>query len=146
MTEAVFTRSGDHYLPGPHASGPWGADRLHGGPVFGLLTRAIEQASPDPELCVARLSFDLFRPVPVAPLSIRVQPLRQSSRLCLLQAALCVDGDEFTRATALLLRGSDGVAAAHTTAPPLGPDGMATESLMRGSARPPAGFPPGFHT
>ncbi len=143
---AIFSLDDVSFTPGPDATGPWGADRLHGGPVFGLLARAVEIAAPDPELIVARLSFDLFRPVPVAPLAVRVEPQRQSARLALLQAVLLVEDVPVTRATALLLRPSDGMPEAASGRKPEGPDGLNTESLMRTAARPPAGFPPGFHT
>ena len=146
MSGAIFTLDDVHFMPGPDATGPWGADRLHGGPVFGLLARAVEIAAPDPELVVARLSFDLFRPVPVAPLAVRIDPLRESARLALLQATLLVDDAPFTRATALLLRSSDGVPEAISGGKPEGPDGLPTETLMRAGAQPPQGLPPGFHT
>src|SRR5262245_52584686 len=143
--DAVFTRDDVLYMPGRASTGPWGNDRLHGGPVFGLLARAVELVAPDPELVVARLSFDLFRPVPVAPLAVRVETLRQSARLVLLQATLIVDDAEFACATALLLRPSDGPDAELSGEKPAGPEGLDTETLMR-SARPPTEVPPGFHT
>jgi acyl-CoA thioesterase len=144
-TAAVFHPDGERFLPGPHASGPWGADRMHGGPVFGLMTRAVERAAPDPELIVSRLSFDLFRPVPVAPLAVRVEPLRQGSRLALLQASLEIEGEPYARATALLLRPSDGPTAEQSGAAPASPEGLPIESLMRGTPRLP-NTAPGFHT
>ena len=142
---AVFSLDDVSFMPGPNSTGPWGNDRLHGGPVFGLLARAVELASPDPELVVARLAFDLFRPVPVAPLAVRIEPLRHSSRLALLQAMLLVDEDVFARATGLLLRPSDGMPEEQSGRKPEGPEGLPTETLMR-QAQPPTGFPPGFHT
>ena len=141
---AIFRREGERFVPSAYASGPWGADRLHGGPVIGLIARAIEAEAADPELVVTRLTVDLFRPVPLEPLAVRVETLRRGSRLCLLQAGLLVGESECARATALLLRASDLGATDHAARCPAGPDGLATESLMRGFAR--EGFPPGFHT
>jgi Thioesterase-like superfamily len=147
MSGAVFSLDDVLFMPGTASTGPWGNDRLHGGPVFGLLARAVEIASPDPELVVTRLSFDLFRPVPVAPLAVRIEPLRQGSRLVLLQAMLLVDEVEFARATALLLRPSDGLPEEPAGKRPEGPEGLPTETLMRQQAsQTPAGLPPGFHT
>lgn len=144
--EAVFVRDGDRFVPGRHAIGPWAHDRLHGGPVQGLLVRAIVQTEPDPGLVLARLSVDLFRPVPAAPLSVRVESLRKGSRLALLRAHLLgEDGSELAQGTALLLRTSDVPGVAAKTAVPPGPDGLATESLARGAARA-SGRPSGFHT
>lgn len=146
MIEPVFLRDGDSFVPTASATGPWGADRLHGGPVLGLFARAIEAAASDPELVVARLTFDLFRPVPLQALAVRVQPVRQGSRLSLLRAELSVGGEPFAQASALLLRTSD---VAGQSAPgaraPQSPDGLPSESLMRGFRRDGDALPPGFH-
>lgn len=86
--------------------------------------------------------------MPLAPLSVRIEPLRQGSRLWLLQGALHAGGEELARATALLLRASDAPSAESTAsaAPrPAGPDGLPTESLMRGFKRDRDTFSPGFH-
>lgn len=133
-------------MPGADATGPWGADRLHGGPVLGLLARAIENAAPAPDLVVRRLTFDLFRPVPVELLHVRVETLRQGTRLALLEAALLVGDSEFARATALLLRASEAPTALGPRSAPAGPGGLTTESLMRAFRDDGDVIPPGFHT
>jgi len=51
---AVFRREGECFVLGRDAAGPRGADRLHGGPVLGLIARAIEGAESDPDLVTAR--------------------------------------------------------------------------------------------
>src|SRR5436190_5218807 len=104
--EAVFHEQEGLFIPSAAASGPWGADKLHGGPVFGLLTRALERAAGDPELVAARLTFDLYRAVPMVPLSVRAEVLRQGGRLRLLHASLRAGDEEYVRASALLLRPS----------------------------------------
>jgi acyl-CoA thioesterase len=144
--EAVFREQEGSFIPSAAASGPWGADKLHGGPVFGLLTRAVERAAGDAELIATRLTFDLYRAVPMAPLSVHAEVLRQSGRLRLLHATLRVGDEEYVRATALLLRPSaEDVLASGELPKPAGPAGLTSESLMRG-ARPPRGVPAGFHT
>jgi acyl-CoA thioesterase len=144
--EAVFHEQEGLFIPSAAASGPWGADKLHGGPVFGLLTRAIERAAGDPELVAARLTFDLYRAVPMVPLSVRAEVLRQGGRLRLLHATLCAGDEEYVRASALLLRPSaQDMLASGELPKPTGPDGIETQSLMRG-AKPPRGIPAGFHT
>jgi hypothetical protein len=149
VDEAVFERDGERFVPGRHAIGPWARDRLHGGPVLGLITRAIEQAEPDPELVLARFTVDLFRPVPAAPLGVRLETLRKGSRLLSLRASVLSssDGVELAQASALLLRSSAGGDADQAAAlpPPAGPDGIATETLMRGAPRS-GDRPSGFHT
>jgi hypothetical protein len=146
--DAVFERQGELFMPTAHAVGPWGGDRLHGGPVLGLLTRGVEAAIGDAELRITRLTFDLFRPVPTAPLRLRVEPLRAGGRLQLLVASLLSDEREVARATALALRvSSDAAPITHFAVDPVieGPDGIETGPLLRGPAEPLA-MPRGFHT
>jgi hypothetical protein len=147
--QAVFTRDGERFVPGPCAIGPWAADRLHGGPVLGLIARAVEAAEPDPELVLGRLTVDLFRSVPAAPLDMRIESLRRGSRLALLRASV-LDGAGalLAQGSALLLRASDAAQREQpqaTSHAPVGPDGLPTESLMRGAPRS-SDRPAGFHT
>lgn len=140
---AVFQSDGGRFLPTPLAVGPWGSDRLHGGPVLGLLARAIERVSEDPQLVLARLTVDLFRAVPLAALSVRAEIVQRSRRLAVVQAALSVEQTEYARASAVLLAPSD-VEDMHPAWPaPEGPDGLASESLMRGMK---SQVRSGFHT
>lgn len=149
--DAVFLVDGSSFVPTKYAAGPWAADRSHGGPVFALLTRAVEQASGDPGLVGTRLTFDLYRAVPLEPLTLSSQVLRQSGRLCLVQAELRAGAEEYARVTALLLRpeAEDPEAAmiARGLPPkPSGPDGLLTETLLRNGPPPAQGVRPGFHT
>ena len=141
--QAIFERAGELLNPTTHATSFWAGDRLHGGPVLGVLARAVEQASPDPELICARLTVDMFRPVPHAPLQLQTQLVRQGARLAVLQASLFSEQRELARATALLLRESASAAVQHAPAPASHAE-LATESLFRG--RESGGFPHGFHT
>lgn len=144
--EAVFHEREGLFIPSAAASGPWGADRLHGGPVFGLLTRAFERAADDSELIATRLTFDLYRAVPMEPLSVRAEVLRQGGRLRLLHATLRAGDEEYVRASALLLRPSaQDVLTSGELPKPAGPEGLTTESLVRGG-KTPRGLPAGFHT
>lgn len=144
--EAVFHEREGLFIPTSSASGPWGADKLHGGPVFGLLTRAFERTAGDAELIATRLTFDLYRAVPMLPLAVHAEVLRQGGRLCLLHATLRAGDEEYVRASALLLRPSANDALTSGELPkPAGPDGLTTESLMRGG-KTPRGVPAGFHT
>ena len=142
MTAAVFERSGDLFVPTACATGPWGADRLHGGPVLGLLARAFE-AAVDPQLVCARLTVDMFRPVPHAALGVRCEVVRKGARLTALQASLFAEQTELARASALFLRESEIHASVHSQ-PPAGFENLPVESLIRGFRDP--NVPKGFHT
>ena len=149
MADAVFRRDGDRFVPTRHAAGPWGTEVLHGGPPSALLARAIERAQPDPDLQVVRLTVNLFRAVPLAPLEVHAEPIRAGRRIVAMRSSLLADGVEVARAHALLLRRLAPPAAHAAIPPPPGPEGIETTPLQRR----PGGVPPevtrmpgGFHT
>ena len=107
MTDPIFHRVGNRFVPTELARSPWGAGLLHGGPPAGLLARAIELARPESELQVARLTVDLFRPVPKQPLEVTTRIVRQGKRIAVIDASLLADGVEVCQASALLLRPSE---------------------------------------
>lgn len=154
MPDAVFRRDGDRFIPTRLAASAWGESVLHGGPPCGLLARAIELAAPAPGLHLARLTVDLFRAVPLAPLEVHTEAVRTGRRIVAMRASILAEGVEVSRAHGVLLRPtapatSDAPAHANDAndAPPPGPDGIETLTLSR---RPPSeplppGMPPGFH-
>jgi len=97
----------DVYLPTARARGPWDPAALHGGPVAALLARAVEDA--DGGLNVARLTFEILRPVPVAPLRVTSAVRRPGRKVQVRTASITtVDGDvEVSRVTALLIRAAE---------------------------------------
>lgn len=72
--------------------GPWGPDSQHAGPPSALLSRAIERFEPRDGHRLGRVTVDILRAVPVAPLRIEVERLRSGRRLELLEARAEADG------------------------------------------------------
>ncbi len=148
--DAIFVPDGGRFVPTKRAGSPWGPGLLHGGPPAGLLARAIEHHVPDPTFAVTRLTIDLFRPVPMQPLEVRAETVREGNRIHAVQAGLFADDVEVSRATAVLLRKSEAQADPHEgRAMPPGPEGLATSSMGGGMRRmegPPEHVPSGFHT
>jgi hypothetical protein len=144
MTDAIFIPDGDLFVPTGLAASPWGATLLHGGPPAGLMARAIEHANLDPEMQVVRLTIDLFRPVPKAPLRVETCVVREGKRIRVVDAVLYAGDELVSRAAALLLRRvEDGVPGVVT--PPsylAGPDGIETTGL---NGRVPSEGPAGSH-
>ncbi len=103
MTEVLFQRDGDLYLPTPASGSPWGSEQLHGGPVVGLMAHAVEQASDNNDLHLSRLTVDLLRAVPKSPLTVTARVVRGGKRLQILEASLLADDLEVARASALFL-------------------------------------------
>src|ERR1700730_8309435 len=104
MSDAVFHLDGERAVPTVLARGPWSPDAQHGGAPAALLARALERADPGPADFVTRLTVELLRPVPLAPIEVRTRTVRPGKRVQWLEASLVVEDQEVARATALRLR------------------------------------------
>ncbi len=146
MAEHLYEREGDLYVPTAWAGSPWSADLQHGGPIAGLLMREAEDAAYETGLQIARLTIDLFRPVPKQPLTAVRRFVRRGRKLALVEAALLRDGEEVTRASAFLLAPHPELASswrAPEAPPPPPPERAEPFQFMPGWFRESA--PPGFH-
>jgi hypothetical protein len=85
--------------------GPWDARAQHAGPPAALLGRAVE-AMARPRMRVTRLTFDIARPVPIAPLAVTTSTVREGRNVMVVQAAI----EPYMRCTALLIRTAEGEA------------------------------------
>jgi hypothetical protein len=110
VTDALFTPvdTDGGFLPTELARGPWSEHALHGGPVAALLARAVEataaEASPAPMQPV-RLTVELLRPVPTAPLSISAAAVRTGRKVQWIEASCSLeDGTLVATARAVLMR------------------------------------------
>lgn len=99
MPDSIYTRDGAAWVPTSAATGPWGT-ALHGGAPAALLAHALE-AGADGRFPLARLTLDLFRPVPSAPLEVSVRTLRAGRRLLVQEAMLAASDTELVRATSV---------------------------------------------
>jgi hypothetical protein len=108
MSAAGFFRAdGDTLIPADFATSPWG-QVLHGRLIGGLTARAAEQARAEaPELACARLTVDLFRSVPLAPVSVTTRAVRQGRRIMVLDVTVEQDGAPVGQGRAVLLRRSE---------------------------------------
>ncbi len=100
----VFRVEGDRVTTSPHAAGPWDATMQHGGAPAALVTWVAEQMPAPVPMRVARLTLNLMRPVPVAPLTIEREVLRQGRKIQLCAVRLLADGKEVVRASVLKVR------------------------------------------
>lgn len=119
----LFEPEDGHFVATELARGPWDPNALHGGPPAALLMRAFE-ALPAPDgLCLARVTYELMRPVPVGPLAVRAEVVRPGRRVQLLEASILAGGVEVMRARALQVQAADaGDATDEDTPPPPGPE------------------------
>lgn len=105
MKDALYSTDGDRLVPSEYTRGPWSRDHQHAGPPSALLMRAIEAAAAIEGGQTARATFDILRPVPLAPLRARARHLRPGRNVEQLEAVLeTEDGTEVMRARAWRLR------------------------------------------
>lgn len=103
MTDALFEPAdGGHWQPTELSRGPWAPEALHGGPVAALLAGAAEPLLNG--LQPVRLTVELLRPVPMAPLTVSAAVDRPGRKVQLV-AAEVADGDiPVARASVLGIR------------------------------------------
>jgi hypothetical protein len=105
LPSALYEPDGSSWLPTGLTRGPWDPAFQHAGPPAALLAREIEAASAIEGGQTVRLSYDILRPVPVAPLAVSARVLRPGRRVELLEATMAVDeATPVMRATAWRMR------------------------------------------
>ena len=104
--DAFFEPAGDgRYFAGPFTGGPWDPRMQHGGPVSALLARALTDHEPVDGQQLARVSFELLRPVPIGPMRISTRTGRAGRKVSLVDAVLTDDdGSELILARAWRLQ------------------------------------------
>jgi hypothetical protein len=108
---AIFEADGDLLVPTWLAQGPWDPRHQHGGPPAAALVRAVERCDAPAEMRIARITVDLMRAVPMAPLRVTAEVVRSGRRIQAVDARIEHDGTLVARATALRIRVDDGFAA-----------------------------------
>ncbi|MEZ5123927.1 MAG: thioesterase family protein [Solirubrobacterales bacterium] len=102
--------------------GPWAPNAQHGGAPATLLGRTIERVAPEADMRVARITFELVRPVPVAELRVEAELVRPGRRVQLVAARLHHGDQLVMQALALRMRRAPGAAPAIPAAgPPIAP-------------------------
>jgi Thioesterase-like superfamily len=143
VPDAFYERDGDRFAATELTRGPWDPGAQHAGPPAALLGREIELLPDAAEFQVGRVSFEILRSVPIAPLLVSARVLRPGRRVQLVEAELS-DGEQvLMRAAAWRIRTApvdipaDALAVA---APPPGPEhGVEVEFF-------PTGQELGYHT
>ena len=109
----LFERKGGRYLATEASASPWGDGLLGGAMLAALLAHASEEAAAGlppigglAPLRPARLTVDLMRPVPRAPLTAGASLARSGRRLAAIDAELASGGRLLARARSIWLRPS----------------------------------------
>lgn len=85
---AIFIQEGELFVPTHLAQGPWYEDSLHGGAIVGLAAYAAEMAPCAAPMRPTRITTELFRRVPMAPVRTKVKPVRDGKRIQQLQVSI----------------------------------------------------------
>ncbi|MBL7486645.1 thioesterase family protein [Frankia sp. AgB1.9] len=92
------------YLPNDVAAGVWAPNSISGRILGGLVAHVVEREQARPGYRLARLTCDMFRTLPFAPVSLTTRAVREGGRIRVADVLLEHDGSLFGRATAVFLR------------------------------------------
>jgi hypothetical protein len=105
--DGFFRADRDLLVPAAFATSPWG-QVLHGRLIGGLTARAAEQARAESaELACSRLTVDLFRSVPLAPVRVTTNQVRAGRRIMVLDVTVEQDDGPVGQGRVVLLRRSE---------------------------------------
>lgn len=104
--EPLFRVDGAIVETSAFAGGPWDKTMQHGGAASSLVVWAAEQMATRVPMHIARVTVDLLKPVPVAPLTYKAEVVREGAKIQLCAVSLFADGKECVRASVLKIRES----------------------------------------
>ena len=102
--EPIFRVDGHRVVTSPDAAGPWDPRMQHGSAPAALVVWAAEALPTPVPMQIARVTIDLMRPVPVAPLTIEAEVLRQGRKIQLCAVKLLADGVVVVGASVLKIK------------------------------------------
>lgn len=88
MAGAFYCVDSGRFVATELTRGPWDGRYQHGGPPAALVGRALETFERRTDTQIARIAFDILRPVPIAALSIDCELVRAGRRVELVEARL----------------------------------------------------------
>src|SRR6202043_596788 len=97
--QAIYRVDGDRVDVSPNAAGPWDPSMQHGSAPAALVVWAAEAMPAPVPMRIARVTIDLMRPVPLAPLTLRTEVLRAGRKIQLCSIRLLADGVAVVNAT-----------------------------------------------
>lgn len=140
MPAAFYERDGDRFVATELTRGPWDPGAQHAGPPAALLGRELERLPEAEEFQVGRVTCEVLRSVPIAPVSVSARVVRPGRRVQLLEAELRDEaGEPLMRAGAWRIRTAPLEIPAEALAadePPPGPEhGTEAEFFPTGQER-----------
>ena len=102
--DAIYRVDGNNAVTSPDAAGPWDPRMQHGSAPASLVVWAAERMPTPVPMSIARVTIDLMRPVPLAPLTIETELLREGRKIQLCGIKLRADGVVVVGATVLKIK------------------------------------------
>jgi Thioesterase-like superfamily len=102
--DPIFRVDGDRVVTSSDAAGPWDPRMQHGSAPAALVVWAAEAIPVPVPMQIARVTIDLMRPVPAAPLTIEREILREGRKIQLCAIRLLADGVVVVGATVLKIK------------------------------------------
>jgi hypothetical protein len=116
--DAFFVGLGDgRFAATPHTRGPWNPAHQHAGPPAALLGRALERCEPRDGMLLARLTFEILRPVPVGEVAVAARVIRPGRSVQLLEGELTAGGETVMAVRAWRVKAADAPSAGADGAP-----------------------------
>jgi hypothetical protein len=84
--------------------GPWDEKHQHAGPPSGLLGRALERLESREDARIVRVTVEILRPVPIAPVEVEAAVVRPGKRVELLEGVMTAGGEAVLKARAWRMR------------------------------------------
>ncbi len=102
--DAIYRVDGNRVVTSPNAAGPWDAGMQHGSAPAALVTWAAEAIPAREPMQIARVTIDLMRPVPLAPLTLQSEVLREGRKIQLCAVRLLAGDTVVVGATVLKIK------------------------------------------
>ncbi len=107
MDSHLFRIKGSTAVPSEWTRGPWDPEFQHGGPISALAAHLAE-STPGPEPSqVVRLTMELLRPLPLAPMEFGIEWVKRGRNVGLADISFSAGGRLLARATVLKIRTTD---------------------------------------
>jgi Thioesterase-like superfamily len=119
VPDAFYEPDGDRLVATELTRGPWDPGAQHAGPPAALLGRALEQLPGGEGMQVGRLTFEILRSVPIAPVTVSAEVVRPGKKVQMIAAELSVEDEVLMRVRGWRLRSAElEIPAEAASAPP----------------------------
>jgi hypothetical protein len=102
--QAFYVRDGEAFQSTELTRGPWDEGSQHAGPPSALLGKALDEAGGLESAQLARITYEIVRPVPIGRLETRAEVTRPGRKVEMVEGALSCQGEDVIRARAWRIR------------------------------------------